>query len=157
MEMEAAMTKSLRERLVGAWKLASYQELPVDGVDPVEPLGHHPEGIILYTPDGYMSAHIARPDRPAFVSEDWFAGTLAEYQAEATSYIAYSGPFHVNEEAGTVTHEVFVSLFPNWSGSTQTRRVELEGDTLRLSTASPIHSGGRTVTARATWHRAPPH
>jgi hypothetical protein len=38
------MTGNLRERLIGAWKLVSYQEIPIDGSDPFEPLGHDPHG-----------------------------------------------------------------------------------------------------------------
>lgn len=45
-----------------------------------------------------MSAQLSTADRPDFGSGDWFAGTADDYAAEATSYIAYSGPFHVDEE-----------------------------------------------------------
>ncbi|WP_030183928.1 lipocalin-like domain-containing protein [Streptomyces sp. NRRL S-813] len=49
------MAEGLCERLIGAWKLVSYQEIPVDGSEPFEPLGHEPQGLIMYTPGGYMS------------------------------------------------------------------------------------------------------
>lgn len=58
------MSDGLRERLIGAWTLVSYQEIPVDGSESFEPLGPDPRGIIMYTPDGYMSAQLSRPDRP---------------------------------------------------------------------------------------------
>src|SRR5437868_2430793 len=148
------MAQGLREQLIGAWKLVSYQEIPVDGSEPFEPLGHEPHGIIMYTPDGYMSAQLSKPDRGRFASGDWFAGTLEEYRAEASTYIAYSGPFHVDEEKKTLTHSMFVSLFPDWTGQTQPRVAELDGDRLHLSTASPIHSGGKVVNSYLIWHRA---
>jgi hypothetical protein len=88
----------LRDALIGAWKLVSYQEIPVDGSQPFEPLGPNRAGIIMYTPDGYMSAQLSKPDRPNFASGDWFAGTAQDYISEASSYIAYSGPFSVDEE-----------------------------------------------------------
>ncbi|WP_216823659.1 lipocalin-like domain-containing protein [Mycobacterium terramassiliense] len=150
------MPEALRDRLIGAWKLVSYLEFPVDGSDPFEPLGHQPRGIIMYTPDGYMSAQLSKIDRPHFASGDWFAGTREEYASEASSYIAYSGPFHVDEDKQTLTHSMFVSLFPDWTGQTQPRRVELDGDTLKLGTASPIQSSGRTVNSVLTWRRAEP-
>ena len=103
------MAENLREQLIGAWKLVSYS---------------------------YMSAQLSTADRPDFGSGDWFAGTADDYAAEATSYIAYSGPFHVDEEKQTLTHSMFVSLFPNWTGQTQPRRVKLEDDRLHLGTAS---------------------
>jgi hypothetical protein len=49
---------------------------------------------------------------------------------------------------------MIVSLFPDWTGQTQPRSVEIEGDTLRLGTVAPIKSSGRTVNARVTWKRA---
>lgn len=148
------MPQELRDRLIGAWTLISYVEEPVDGSASFEPLGPNPQGIIMYTPDGYMSAQLARPDRPNFPSGDWFAGTAEDYTSEASSYIAYTGPFHVDEETQTLTHSMFISLFPNWTGQTQPRAVSLEGDTLHLGTVSPIQSSGRTVNSHLTWRRA---
>lgn len=151
------MTEGLRQQLIGAWKLVSYQEIPVYGSDPFEPLGHEPHGIIMYTPDGYMSAQLFKPDRPNFASGDWFDGSAEDYQQEATSYIAYSGPFHVDEEKQTLSHSMFVSLFPEWTGQTQPRQVTLEGGTLHLGTAAPIQSSGKTVNSVLTWRRADPN
>jgi len=148
------MTVMLRDRLIGAWKLVSYVEMPVDGSAASHPMGEHPLGIIMYTPDGYMSVHIMRPNRPPFASGDWFRGTSEEYEAAATSYIAYSGPYHVDEANGVLTHTMQLSFFPNWIGQTQPRVVEIEDDTLRLSTARPMQSGGRAVIAYLEWRRA---
>jgi hypothetical protein len=118
------VSEKLRDQLIGAWKLVSYVEEPVDGSAPFHPLGERPKGIIMYTPDGYMSAQLMRPDRRPFASGDWFDGTEEEYREEASTYIAYSGPFHVDEEKRTLTHSMFVSLFPNWTGQTQPARRE---------------------------------
>lgn len=41
------MAEGLRSWLIGAWKLVSYQEIPVDGSEPFERLGHEPHGIII--------------------------------------------------------------------------------------------------------------
>jgi hypothetical protein len=148
------MSGKLRDQLIGAWKLVSYVEKPVDGSEPFHPMGERPLGIIMYTPDGYMSAQLMHPDRKSFSSGDWFKGTPEEYEKEASTYIAYSGPFHVNEEKKTLTHSMFVSLFPNWLGQTQPRVVRIEGDRLHLSTAAPIHSAGKTVNSYLEWQRA---
>jgi hypothetical protein len=148
------MANSLRDQLIGAWKLVSYVEKPVDGSEPVHPMGEHPLGIIMYTPDGYMSAQLMRRDRKPFASGDWFKGTPEEYGKEASTYIAYSGPFHVDEEKKALTHSMFVSLFPNWLGQTQPRVVRIEGDRLHLSTAAPIQSAGKKVNSYLEWQRA---
>jgi hypothetical protein len=148
------MTPSLREQLIGAWKLVSYVGHPVDGSAPFFPLGEHPSGIILYTPDGFMSAQLMSDGRAPFASGDWFEATLEEYRAEASTYIAYSGRFEVDEEKKTLTHSMFVSLFPNWIGQTQPRVVAIEGDKLHLATESPTRSRGRLAMSRLTWRRA---
>ncbi len=148
------MAQGLRDRLIGAWKLLSYVEKPVDGSAPFYPMGEEPQGIIMYTPDGYMSAQLMRPGRPPFASGDWFRGSDEEIKKEALGYIAYCGPFHTDEEKQTLTHSMFVSLFPNWLGQTQPRVVKIEGDMLYLSTAAPIKSGGKETNSYLTWKRA---
>jgi hypothetical protein len=110
----------------------------------------------MYTPDGYMSAQLSKPDRPPFASCDWFKGTDEDYKQEASTYIAYTGPFHVDEEKQTLTHTMFISLFPNWVGQTQPRVLKIEGNTLHLSTAVPIHAGGKVVNSSLVWERARP-
>jgi hypothetical protein len=52
------MSAKLRDQLIGAWKLVSYEEKPVDGSASSFPMGEKPMGIIMYTPDGYMSAQL---------------------------------------------------------------------------------------------------
>ena len=147
--------EQLRARLVGAWGLVSYVERPTGGGEDRYPLGAEAQGIIMYTPDGYMSAQLMRSGRAPYASGDWFEASDAEARAVATGYIAYSGPFHVADD-GTLTHSMSVSLYPNWLGQTQPRVVQLHGDILRLSTASPIRSGGIEVNSYQTWRRLAP-
>ena len=147
------MTDKLRDKLIGAWELISYMEKPLTGFPPNYPMGERPAGIIMYTPDGYMSAQLMRPNPGHFASPDWFKATPEEYARAASNYFAYAGPFEVDEESNTVTHFVLVSLFPNWIGQKQQRIARIEGDTLHLSTAAPIQSGGRTINAYLEWRR----
>jgi len=153
LKVKTMSTKTLREQLIGTWKLVSYAENPVDGTAPRYPMSEKPMGIIMYTADGFMSAQLMHPERKNFASGDWFNGTDAEYKQEASTYIAYTGPFHVDEEKQTLTHSMFISLFPNWTGQTQPRAVKIEGELLHLGTVSPVVSGGRTVNAALTWRR----
>ena len=148
------MPQGLRERLIGAWKLVSYVEKPVDGSPPFYPMGTEPQGIIMYIRDGYMSAQLMRPGRPLFAPGDWFRGTDEEFKREALGYIVYSGPFHTDEEKQTLTHSMLVSLFPNWLGQTQPRVVRIDGDMLHLSAATPIMSGGKKTMSYLLWRRA---
>lgn len=145
---------SLSEKIVGAWKLRSYTEMPVDGSEPFHPMGMTPKGLIMYTPDGYMSAQFMLPDRASFAVNDFYQGTNEEYKAAASTYVAYSGPYTVNDEKSTVTHKVFVSLLPNWIGNDQPRLASLERELLSLTTAIPIQSKGKSVVSKLVWYRA---
>src|SRR5437763_5915326 len=74
------MEAGLRDQLIGAWKLLSYEERPVDGSPSFYPMNEKPMGIIMYTPDGFMTAQLMKPDRKPFASGDWFKGTDEEYK-----------------------------------------------------------------------------
>ena len=95
-----------------------------------------------------------RPSRTGITGMPKATASDLHSSAENTPYIAYTGEFHVDEEKKTLTHSMFISLFPNWIGQTQPRIVNLEGDELHLSSASPIHSGGKTVMSYLKWKRA---
>jgi hypothetical protein len=148
---------SLREALIGAWQLVACVETDVQTGEIFLPMGPHPAGFILYTPDGYMSAQLSSPDRADFASGDMYRGTPGDYAAAGTSYLAYSGLYRVDEARRTVEHGLAVSLFPNWQGQRQLRIPELDGDTLVLATDRPILFAGSLKTARITWRRATPN
>jgi len=147
------MAKTLREQLIGAWKLMSYIEKPMNGSDPVYPREQKQEGILVYTADGYMSAHLMQPERQKFASGDWSCGTDEEIKGAALGYFAYAGPFYVDEERQTLTHEVFLSLDPNWVGQSQIRVAKIEDDILHLSTEKPIKRGASETMYYLAWKR----
>jgi hypothetical protein len=67
--------KFLRDQLVGAWELTSFIERDIATGVENHPFGKHPQGLILYTPDGYVSAQLQRPERPPFADEDLLHAT----------------------------------------------------------------------------------
>ena len=42
----------------------------------------------MYTPDGFMSAQLCRPDRVPFASGDWFKGTPEEFRNDTEPHDA---------------------------------------------------------------------
>jgi Lipocalin-like domain len=145
---------SLRDQLIGAWKLVSYVEKQVDGSAPTCPFGEDAQGIIMYTHDGFMSAQLSVRQRAPFTSDDWSKGKPEEFAAAASSYFAYAGPFQVDEEKQSLSHSMFISLFPNWIGQTQPRVVHVEGDFLTITTEKPVESLGKMVKPQLRWKRA---
>jgi hypothetical protein len=132
----------IRDRLFGGWRLTGY-EVTADGKTE-HPLGENPRGAILYTPDGYMSAQLAGP-RP-YKDDD----RLDAY------YIAYSGPYDVDQADQTVAHHVQVSVIPSWLDTTQLRHVQFNSpDQLVLSVSEP-GTDGVTTTQTISWTRQPP-
>ncbi len=149
--------KPLREQLVGAWTLTGFVERDIGTGVENHPFGEHPLGLILYTPDGYVSAQLQLPERPLFASGDLLRATPEEYAAAGSSYVAYSGRFFVDEGKKSLSHEMAVSFFPNWFGQRQVRLVEVNDDYLRLRPDGPRRVDGVLKTATLTWRRAQPN
>lgn len=147
-----ARADSLKERLVGTWKLISSTRVVGDVAQPWL-WGPNTTGILMYTADGYMCANLTRPNRPTFASADIRAGTIAEKAAAFDSFFAYCGRFEVNDAERSVVHKVESSLFPNWTGESQKRFVEINDKRLTLRTP-PLLAEGKEVVAVLVWERA---
>lgn len=80
-------TEVLHERLLGAWRLVSY--VAVDEAGELDyPLGEDAEGLIVYTPQGWMSAQLVRRDRPPFTEGRLESGSDAELAAAGRGFIS---------------------------------------------------------------------
>ncbi|MFD7003889.1 lipocalin-like domain-containing protein [Streptomyces mirabilis] len=142
----------LRERLIGTWRLVSYETRRVSDGSVDHPFGKDPLGLILYTPDGYMSAQLMARGAQPFDQADLHLASNAELAQAARHYLAYSGPFEVSED-GRLTHHMSVSLFPNWLGQTQERIVTLTDRLLQLTTTAPLLSEGHLCEPYLIWER----
>ena len=118
-------------------------------------MGADATGLIIYTADGYMSAQLMVQGRRRMPPATWKAARRGTARSDR-GYIAYSGPFSVDEASRTLKHHVSVCLLPNWIGDTQVRFVQLEGDILTLS-AAPMRYGGTPRIPRLVWKRAEQH
>jgi hypothetical protein len=103
-----------------------------------------------------MSAQIMRPNRPAFDRPETGGGTPEQAEAAAAGYLAYSGPFEVDESTGVLHHQPRVSLLPNWLNHTQIRHSTLDGDHLTLSAVTEAPDGAEDLST-LVWKRAPNH
>ncbi|PTT41568.1 hypothetical protein DBR28_03870 [Chryseobacterium sp. HMWF028] len=54
--------ETLFEKLVGTWTLVELIEIPVNGSEITYPMGENPKELVMYNPDGYMSAQINQRD-----------------------------------------------------------------------------------------------
>jgi hypothetical protein len=139
--------------LVGVWTLDAYTEMQ-EGFPDVQPFGPRPEGLLIYTPDGFVSAQLMKPGRPLLSSGEWNAGAPEEYREIGRDYIGYCGHYQVDEDHTMVIHLPTVALVPNLIAQKQPRHVELSGDRLIL-TASHTRSDGASISSRLEWSRIP--
>jgi hypothetical protein len=140
--MTVTTADDLRANLIGAWTLQSYVMMSVDGSDPVHPLGVDARGLIMYTPDGYMSAQLMRSDRTPLNRDD----------VGAEGYFNYAGPYTIVED-GLIAHHVEVSLRPDWIGEILHRKAHLHDGTLELGPAEPLLLDGELRDAKLVWRR----
>lgn len=122
--------------LAGGWRCVSYHMYTSD--DPssrglvAKPHGDDPLGRVLISPNGYLSAHIARRGRlgPLASGKQWIIGGDAEVAHVARGLSMYCGYMQLFEdEKGLYWHtKVEVSSDPARTGRVEERRVRLFED-----------------------------
>lgn len=112
---------SLRDAILGGWELSSFESRDTATGAITHPLGTAPQGLILYTGDGYMSAQLTG------------GADAAVRDTMSPAYFAYGGRFRVDEDTATVHHEVSVSMLPQLLAQPQLRQASVDGDRLTLS------------------------
>ena len=128
----ARSTTTAVTRIVGTWELVTRTVRRADGstlVDPV--LGEKPTGRLVYDVSGAMSLQMMRPGRKDAISTPANARDTANPRV-VLGYDSYFGRYTVDEKAGTITHHVEGSLFPEDLGDDWVRPFTLDGDRLTL-------------------------
>lgn len=139
-----------KDDLIGTWQLESWTIGYADREDFTYPYGEEPEGLLIYSNDGWMSASIGRPGRAPLPDDVSYRKLPDALKADAfSSYFHYAGRYRV--VAGDVVHYVTQSLNPNFPGSEQLRHAELDGHTLVLSGKDAV--GGAARFHSLVWHR----
>ena len=132
-----------RDDLVGVWTLeATYTEDDDGNRTPV--LGENPQGRIMYTADGYMTAMTGRGDRQLPAS----GASEADKAAAFDSFMSYAGRWTLNDKV--VTHQIEYATNPNWVGTARDRSIDHQGDRMVFSGLS----GDGVTRAVIIWRRA---
>jgi hypothetical protein len=134
-----------RAKIVGIWRLLSYEveSQSTGGREPV--LGKNPTGNIIFTPEGRMMVVITGEGRQAAKTDQDRADLFK-------SLVAYTGMYRV--EGDKWITKVEVAANPAWVGTEQTRFFRVDGDRLQEMTewsVRPEKGMGRTVI---TYERA---
>jgi hypothetical protein len=149
--MQVTEVKALIDpkRLVGAWQLVRWSIAYEDGHE-TEPLGPHAEGLLVYTPDGWMTATIMQQGRPRLSRGNPRAATPEERAAAFDTFFAYCSRWRLVDD--TVEHRVTISHNPALVGTVQVRRVELQETQLTLSAEESV--AGEVRVHRLQWRPA---
>ena len=118
-------SNSLRRKLVGRWRLVSY-EATSDRT--AYPLGPDAKGVLDYSPEGQVSVHIM-----------------------GAGYFAYYGYYTVDENAATVTHHLELCSDRSLAGVSNLRHIALEG--VRLVLSGSMSLDGKAHEIRVVWER----
>ena len=148
----AQVKPNARARMLGAWQLESRTVRNAKGdilLDPV--LGTQPLGRLFYDASGHMMLQMMRQGRAQAIGAPSNPQD-ANNPRIVLGYDSYFGTFQLNESAGTVTHHIEGSLFPEDLGKDFVRSYSIDGDTftLRFTSKSP---DGSDVTRTLRFRR----
>jgi hypothetical protein len=146
---------SVREKFVGAWRLVSIETIRPNGEVIYPFYGKHPEGLIVYDRDGWMSVQIVSDPLPTVPKdgswEAFLAAPSAEKVAAVEGYYAYFGTWTLSPSNSTVTHHIKQSLRPGERGEEGVRHFVLDGD--RLTLTAKTREMNEDHERRIVWQR----
>lgn len=125
--------------IVGTWVLRSFVTEFDDGSVHL-PYGEKPGGRIVYTRDGFMSAHLWNPS----------THVKGANHDNDPSYFSYCGDWSIEENI--VRHRVHAATEASWTGQDKLRTIAPHAELLELTAESVIFDGkhGRGVLV---WER----
>ena len=150
----SAAAHSLKEQLIGTWKLTSINNTRLDG-SKYDLFGPDANGLLMFDGNGRYSLQIIRRGRLALIGAR-MEGTAEENRAAVQGMISHFGTYSVDEADRSVTFHIESSSYPNWDMTEQKRDIVLLVD--RLSWFDPVPLAGPQPTdlqSHLVWRRSP--
>ena len=145
-----AQQKSLKEQLIGTWRLVSSDQVRLDG-SKLKQFGNNPTGINVFDANGRFFVLIASADNSKIASNDPNKETPEEVGGLIPESIAYYGTYLVSAEEKVVILHLEASTFPNLVGTDQKRIItSLTEDELKYSNPAAM----RGLRVHQVWKRA---
>lgn len=113
-----------RDKVLGLWKVVSFETEYQGTTERETPLGKHPTGYSLYTPEGRVWTIITGEGRKAPKTDEDRAKLLK-------TMFALTGIYRV--EGNKLITKVDVSWNPAWVGTEQVRYFKIDGDRLHYT------------------------
>jgi hypothetical protein len=115
--------------LVGRWKIVSWLQRYDDG-RVTYPFGETLSGFIQYD-EKNVFVLLEKANRAKFTTGGQWNASAAEKAGAYDSFMSYSGTYEIDGE--DVLHKIEASIFPNWEGGVQRRRMSYKDGKLTLS------------------------
>jgi hypothetical protein len=128
---------AMENLFVGVWQLVSCEAVRQNGRR-VPIYGKKPVGRLCYDANGNMSVQIMRAGRRPLPSGTKHTSEWEEMRAAYEGYEAYFSTYSVDTARGTIHHTVIGSLYPNWTGTVQTRLFEFQGNNRLVLRTEPV-------------------
>ena len=134
----------------GLWNLLSMEQRYDDG-RVLYPFGRNVEGRIYYGADKSMFCAIQKRGRTPFSTGKQWTADDSEKARAYDDYLTYCGRYEMDGD--TVTHHIEISLYPDWIGKQQARKIQLVNNLLHI-TARLEDGTPEARTSLLTWERA---
>jgi hypothetical protein len=104
------VARSLKDQLVGTWRLVSLETRRADG-ETAYPFGPNPVGLFVFDAEGNYSVQLTSPDRPA----------------DGSGYVASMGTYAADDDQQQFVLTATAGLAPGSAGVPTVRRVTMSG------------------------------
>lgn len=141
------------DAIVGSWHLLRWSIEYPDGRPSMLPFGEDALGLIVYAPDGWMTATMCRRQRSGLSAPTPARASSASKALAFDEYLSYGGRWRLDGEV--LIHELMLSMNPGLLGSPQRRLARLEADGRQLELIAEEHdaASGRSRRHRIRWTR----
>ncbi len=135
-----------RARIVGSWRVVSYELEFQDGNERRFPLGSRPNGYLVFGADGRMMAYLEADARKAPRTDE-------ERSSAYKTMIAYTGKYRVHGDKWITKVDGAWNI--EWLGTSQERSFTLSGDRLNVVAQWNRNAlyAGRMTRGRLTFER----
>lgn len=137
--------------LHGSWLLREWRIEYPDGRPATTPFGPDPVGVLIYAPDGWMSATMSWRRRTPLSAVSALKADDRSKAAAFQEYLAYSGRWRLDGQR--IAHDVQMSMNPSLVGTCQYRDATLRDGILTLGAAESIGAGQQRQHS-IVWRRA---
>ena len=125
--------------LLGSWALTEWRIEYSEGRAPSWPFGKDAIGLLMYAPDGWMSATMSKVERSALTAGSAVKADDASKAKSFGEYLAYCGRYRL--DGSNIVHDIEMSMNPVLIGLPHVREAQVEGGRLALKANEPGPNG----------------